>query len=153
MPNWKHLPVGYHGRSSSVVVSGTEIRRPRGQTQPVDNEPPIFGPCRLMDFELEMAFFLGGPLNKLGDSISIEKAHEHIFGCVLMNDWSARDIQVLPHSPLSCFYNTGGIWIPGTDKPGFIQKLHFLVSGIQMLRLFIFSTRVGFCRFFCISIG
>ena len=107
MPNWKHLPVGYHGRTSSVVVSGTEIRRPHGQTQPVDNEPPVFGPCRLMDFELEMAFFLGGPLNKLGDSIPIEKAHEHIFGCVLMNDWSARDIQVPTRSPLPCFCYAG----------------------------------------------
>merc|ERR1711970_1588123 len=60
MPNWKHLPVGYHGRASSVVVSGTPVRRPNGQTRPVDTEPPKFGPCRLMDFELEMAFFVGG---------------------------------------------------------------------------------------------
>jgi fumarylacetoacetase len=94
MPNWKYLPVGYHGRSSSVVVSGTPIRRPRGQTRPNDDEPPVFGPCKLMDFELEMAFFLGGPLNNLGDTIPIDRAHEHIFGVVLMNDWSARDIQV-----------------------------------------------------------
>ena len=94
LPNWLWIPVGYHGRSSSVIISGQDIHRPKGQIKPDDNEPPIFGPCRLMDFELEMAFFLGGPLNALGDSISIDKAHEHIFGCVLMNDWSARDIQV-----------------------------------------------------------
>lgn len=103
MPNWKYLPVGYHGRSSSVVVSGTPIRRPRGQTQPTDNEPPVFGPCKLMDFELEMAFFLGGPLNALGDPIPIEKTDEHIFGCVLMNDWSARDIQKWEYVPLGPF--------------------------------------------------
>ena len=73
MPNWKHLPVGYHGRSSTVVVSGTPIRRPNGQTRPTDDKPPIFGPCKLMDFELEMAFFVGGSSNALGDIIPIER--------------------------------------------------------------------------------
>lgn len=102
MPNWKYLPVGYHGRASSVVVSGTPIRRPKGQTRPKDDEPPTFGPCRLMDFELEMAFFVG-PGNQLGDPISIENAHEHIFGMVLMNDWSARDIQKWEYVPLGPF--------------------------------------------------
>nr|XP_053645799.1 fumarylacetoacetase-like [Cherax quadricarinatus] len=89
MPNWRYLPVGYHGRASSVVVSGTPIRRPNGQTRPKDDEPPVFGPCRLMDFELEMAFFVG-PGNKLGEPISVRDAHEHIFGMVLMNDWSGK---------------------------------------------------------------
>ncbi|XP_066988037.1 fumarylacetoacetase [Macrobrachium rosenbergii] len=102
MPNWKYLPVGYHGRASSVVVSGTPIRRPNGQTRPKDDEPPTFGPCRLMDFELEMAFFVG-PGNKLGDSISIQSAQDHIFGMVLMNDWSARDIQKWEYVPLGPF--------------------------------------------------
>ena len=87
MPNWKYLPVGYHGRASSVVVSGTPVRRPKGQTKPKDDEPPTYGPCRLMDFELEMAF-LTGPGNSLGDPIPIDEAHNHIFGMVLMNDWS-----------------------------------------------------------------
>ena len=90
LPNWKHLPVGYHGRSSSVVVSDTPIRRPLGQTKPVDGEPPKFGPCRLMDFELEMAFFVGGQCPAMGEVITAEEAGEHIFGVVVMNDWSAR---------------------------------------------------------------
>ncbi|RXG73574.1 Fumarylacetoacetase [Armadillidium vulgare] len=102
MPNWKHIPVGYHGRASSVVVSGTAIRRPNGQTRPKDDEPPVFGPCKLMDFELEMAF-LTGPGNELGNPIPISKAHEHIFGMVLMNDWSARDIQKWEYVPLGPF--------------------------------------------------
>lgn len=76
-----------------MVVSGTPIRRPTGQSCPVDGNPPIFGPCKLLDFELEMAFFVGTG-NELGTQIPIDKAEDHIFGCVLMNDWSARDIQV-----------------------------------------------------------
>ncbi|XP_037796007.1 fumarylacetoacetase-like [Penaeus monodon] len=102
MPNWKYLPVGYHGRASSVVVSGTPVRRPNGQTKPKDDEPPTFGPCRLMDFELEMAFFVG-PGNKMGDPIKVQDAQEHIFGMVLMNDWSARDIQKWEYVPLGPF--------------------------------------------------
>ncbi|XP_074661134.1 fumarylacetoacetase-like [Tubulanus polymorphus] len=102
MPNWLHLPVGYHGRASSVVVSGTPIRRPNGQTRPNEAEPPVYGPCKLMDIELEMAFFTG-PGNELGQPIPIEKAHEHIFGMVLMNDWSARDIQKWEYVPLGPF--------------------------------------------------
>ncbi|KAF6022229.1 FAH [Bugula neritina] len=103
MPNWKHLPVGYHGRASSVVVSGTPIRRPNGQTRPKDAEPPVFGPCKLMDFELEMAFFVGGQTNDLGSPIKMEDAEDHIFGMVLMNDWSARDIQKWEYVPLGPF--------------------------------------------------
>jgi len=103
MPNWKYLPVGYHGRASSVVVSGTPVRRPIGQTKPVDTEPPKFGPCRLMDFELEMAFFVGGPATDLGTPIKIDEAHHHIFGMVVMNDWSARDIQKWEYVPLGPF--------------------------------------------------
>ena len=73
MPNWKVLPVGYHGRSSSVVVSGTSVRRPLGITKPVEDKPPVFGPSKLMDFELEMAFFFGGPSNSLGENFPIER--------------------------------------------------------------------------------
>ncbi|KAL1444302.1 hypothetical protein MTO96_007086 [Rhipicephalus appendiculatus] len=98
-PNWKYLPAGYHGRSSSIVVSGTPIRRPNGQTRPDDTKPPVFGPCRLMDFELEMAFFVG-PASKLGDPVPVQQAHDHIFGMVLMNDWSARDLQIWEYVPL-----------------------------------------------------
>eukprot|EP00055_Hartaetosiga_balthica_P010573 m.45528 g.45528 ORF g.45528 m.45528 type:complete len:433 (+) comp7227_c0_seq1:83-1381(+) len=102
LPNWLHIPVGYHGRASSVVVSGTPLHRPHGQTRPNPEEPPKFGPSRLMDFELEMAFFTG-PGNELGHPISIENAQDHIFGMVLMNDWSARDIQKWEYVPLGPF--------------------------------------------------
>ncbi len=102
MPNWKWLPVAYHGRASSIVVSGTEVRRPSGQTKPPDAQAPLFGPSRSFDFELETAFFIG-PGNSLGSAISMEKATEHIFGLVLMNDWSARDIQAWEYQPLGPF--------------------------------------------------
>jgi fumarylacetoacetase len=102
MPNWLHLPVGYHGRASSVVISGTPVRRPVGQSQPDETKPPVFGPCRALDFELEMAFFVG-PGNQLGQPIPMAKAHEHIFGCVVMNDWSARDLQKWEYVPLGPF--------------------------------------------------
>ncbi|KAG1680235.1 Fumarylacetoacetase [Nymphon striatum] len=103
MPNWKHIPVGYHGRSSSIMPSGQPIRRPNGQTRPDDSKPPVFGPCKLMDFELEMAFFVGGQANTLGQPIPINEASDHIFGMVLMNDWSARDIQKWEYVPLGPF--------------------------------------------------
>ncbi len=101
LPNWLHLPVGYHGRASSVVISGTDIRRPQGQTKPGDG-PPVFGPCRLLDFELELGFFTG-PGNELGQPITIQNAADHIFGFVLVNDWSARDIQKWEYVPLGPF--------------------------------------------------
>jgi len=103
MPNWKHIPVGYHGRASSVIVSGTPIRRPNGQTRPVEDKPPVYGPCKMLDFELEMAFFVGGPSNELGKPIPVDKVHERIFGMVVMNDWSARDIQKWEYVPLGPF--------------------------------------------------
>lgn len=102
MPNWKHIPVGYHGRSSSIIESGVPIHRPSGQQRPDDNAPPIFGPCKLLDFELEMAFITCGE-NELGSSISTENAEDHIFGMVLFNDWSARDIQKWEYVPLGPF--------------------------------------------------
>jgi len=101
-PNWTWLPVGYHGRSSSVVVSGTDIHRPKGQLE-VENGPPVHGPCKMLDIELEMAAFVGGPGNKLGHPISMKEAEDHIFGLVLMNDWSARDIQRWEYVPLGPF--------------------------------------------------
>ncbi len=102
MPNWKHLPVGYHGRASSIVISGTNIHRPKGQIRPDDNLPPVFSPSRQMDFELEMAFIIGKSTN-LGDSVSTQEAEEHIFGMVIFNDWSARDIQKWEYVPLGPF--------------------------------------------------
>ncbi len=98
LPNWKHVPVGYHGRASSVVVSGTDVRRPSGQLRRGE-----FGPSEKMDFEVELGAFFGGKGNPLGTPIPIEQAHEHIFGMVLLNDWSARDIQFWEYVPLGPF--------------------------------------------------
>lgn len=102
LPNWLHVPVGYHGRASSVVVSGTAIRRPCGQTKADDKELPSFGPSRLMDFELELGCIIGKG-SELGEPIPVTKAHEHIFGMVIVNDWSARDIQKWEYVPLGPF--------------------------------------------------
>lgn len=102
MPNWLHLPVAYHGRSSSVVLSDTPIRRPKGQVQLGDQENPVLIASRLLDFELEMGFFIG-PGSKLGHPVPVNSASEHIFGMVLVNDWSARDIQKWEYQPLGPF--------------------------------------------------
>lgn len=102
LPNWLHLPVGYHGRASSIVISGTEVRRPRGQFLPKDSNQPQFGPCKLLDFELEMAFIVGKNTG-LGSSIPVDHAEDYIFGMVLFNDWSARDIQKWEYVPLGPF--------------------------------------------------
>jgi fumarylacetoacetase len=102
LPNWKHLPVGYHGRASSIVVSGTPIHRPKGQTKADDAPAPSFGPCKLLDFELEIAF-ITGKSTKLGESITTAQADDYIFGLVLFNDWSARDIQKWEYVPLGPF--------------------------------------------------
>ncbi len=102
LPNWKHLPVGYHGRASSIVVSGTPIHRPKGQIKPPDAELPLFCPSKKMDFELEMAFITCTD-TKLGTSVSAKAAEDHIFGFVLFNDWSARDIQNWEYVPLGPF--------------------------------------------------
>src|SRR5438309_2377503 len=102
MPNWKWLPVAYHGRASSVVASGTDVRRPQGQIKAPDAAAPVFGPTKSLDFELEMAFLIG-PGNSLGEPVPIDRAVDHIFGLVLMNDWSARDIQAWEYQPLGPF--------------------------------------------------
>jgi fumarylacetoacetase len=102
MPNWVHLPVAYHGRASSVVVSGTDFHRPLGQTRADDAPLPSFGPSRSLDFELEMGLLVG-PGNELGRPIPIAEAADHIFGMVLVNDWSARDIQKWEYQPLGPF--------------------------------------------------
>lgn len=102
LPNWLHLPVGYHGRASSIVVSGTNIRRPNGQTMPNGADTPVFGPSKRLDFELEMACVVGKK-TKLGNAIPVDEAEEYIFGVVLFNDWSARDIQKWEYVPLGPF--------------------------------------------------
>ncbi|MFO7673602.1 MAG: fumarylacetoacetase [Lutibacter sp.] len=102
MPNWLHMPIGYHGRASSVVVSGTKIRRPYGQTLPNGETQPIFGPTKSLDMELETAF-ITTDVNNLGEPVSVDEAHDYIFGMVLLNDWSARDIQKWEYVPLGPF--------------------------------------------------
>ena len=103
LPNWLHIPIGYHGRSSSIIPSGTPIRRPIGQSRPSEgSDTPNFGPSRLLDFELEMAF-ITTDINHLGNSIAIDDAKSYIFGLVLFNDWSARDIQGWEYAPLGPF--------------------------------------------------
>jgi fumarylacetoacetase len=103
LPNWRHLPVGYHGRASSVVVSGTPVRRPRGQLPPPEpGAPPRFGPTERLDVELELGF-VTGPGNPLGSAIEAAGAADHVFGFVLVNDWSARDIQRWEYQPLGPF--------------------------------------------------
>lgn len=102
LPNWKHLPVGYHGRASSIVISGTDIHRPKGQMKPADADKPIFGPSKQLDFELEMAFIVNRN-TEMGESISTAEAEDSIFGMVIFNDWSARDIQSWEYVPLGPF--------------------------------------------------
>jgi len=102
MPNWLHLPVAYHGRSSSIVLDGAGVRRPLGQSRPDENAPPVFGPCRALDFEFEVGHFIG-PGNRQGEPIDIARAEDHVFGLVLVNDWSARDIQKWEYQPLGPF--------------------------------------------------
>ncbi len=102
MPNWKHLPVGYHGRASSITVSGHDVHRPMGQTMPPKAEKPIYGPSKRVDFELEMGFIIGKN-TQLGETVSTSNAENYIFGKVLLNDWSARDIQKWEYVPLGPF--------------------------------------------------
>jgi fumarylacetoacetase len=102
MPNWKWLPIAYHGRASSIVPSGGEVRRPHGQIKPPDAAAPVFSASKALDFELETAFFIGPP-NQLGEPVPVAQAVDHIFGLVLMNDWSARDIQTWEYQPLGPF--------------------------------------------------
>ncbi|GAA4405647.1 fumarylacetoacetase [Nibrella viscosa] len=101
LPNWKHLPVAYHGRASSIVVSGTPIRRPKGQFLGPENKPS-FGPSKALDFELEMGIVIG-KASKLGEPVSVDEAEDYVFGFVLFNDWSARDIQRWEYQPLGPF--------------------------------------------------
>ena len=102
LPNYKYVPVGYHGRASSIVASGTALRRPQGQRKRPDEAAPSFGPARLLDYEVEVGFFVGKG-NELGESVAIAQAEDHMFGLCLVNDWSARDIQAWEYQPLGPF--------------------------------------------------
>jgi fumarylacetoacetase len=101
-PNWLHMPIGYNGRASTVVVSGTKVRRPRGQLKPPTADMPSFGPCKRLDFELEMGVVVGQP-SRMGEMLTEQQAEEMIFGFVILNDWSARDIQQWEYVPLGPF--------------------------------------------------
>jgi fumarylacetoacetase len=102
LPNYKWVPIGYHGRSSSIAVSGQQFRRPLGQTMPPNATAPVFGPAKRMDYEMEIGIFVGNG-NALGDSIDIQQAEQHVFGLCLLNDWSARDMQAWEYQPLGPF--------------------------------------------------
>jgi fumarylacetoacetase len=102
LPNWRFLPVGYHGRAGTVVVSGTDVRRPSGQVKGPDADAPTFGPSRRLDIELELGFVVGVP-SAFGTPVSVDRFAEHVFGVVLVNDWSARDIQAWEYVPLGPF--------------------------------------------------
>ena len=102
LPNYKYVPIGYHGRASSIVVSGTPVRRPHGQTRASDAAPPTFGPSRMLDYESELGLFVGKG-NDLGSAIAISDAEDHVFGYCLVNDWSSRDIQTWEYQPLGPF--------------------------------------------------
>lgn len=128
LPNWLHLPVGYHGRASSIVVSGTPVRRPKGQQKPKDADKPVYGASKLLDFELEMGFIVGKS-TELGQSVSTAEAEEYIFGLVLFNDWSARDIQSWEYVPLGPFLGKSfassiSPWVVTLDALD-----HFRISG------------------------
>ncbi|MCX7728490.1 MAG: fumarylacetoacetase [Bacteroidia bacterium] len=130
LPNWKHLPVGYHGRSSSIFVSPHSFYRPNGQTKPADADKPVFGPTKLLDFELETAFVVGKSTEQ-GQIIPVNQAKDYIFGMVLFNDWSARDIQTWEYQPLGPFLaknfaSTISPWIVTLEalEPFFIEP-HF----------------------------
>ena len=119
LPNWKHIPIGYHGRASSIVPSGTGIVRPHGQTVPPDATAPVFGPSKGLDYELEVGFFLAHG-HELGETIPVAEAWRHIFGFVLVNDWSARDIQKWEYQPLGPFLSKSfatsvSPWVVTTD--------------------------------------
>ena len=102
MPNYKYVPIGYHGRASSIVISGTDVKRPHGQNRSDAEKPPVFIPAKSLDYEMELGFFVGKG-NELGTPIDIKDAEDHIFGVCLVNDWSARDIQAWEYQPLGPF--------------------------------------------------
>jgi fumarylacetoacetase len=102
LPNWRHLPVGYHGRAGTVVVSGTPVRRPCGQRREPGDDAPVFGPSERLDIELELGFVVGSP-SALGEPVAVQRALDHVFGVLLVNDWSARDLQAWEYRPLGPF--------------------------------------------------
>jgi fumarylacetoacetase len=107
--NWLQIPIGYHGRASSVVVSGTPLRRPRGQVKAKDTTVPSFSECKRLDFEVEIGAFLGGTTNELGKPLRVNEAWDNVFGFVILNDWSFRDFQTWEYVPLGPFTAKNGL--------------------------------------------
>lgn len=103
LPNYKHIPIGYHGRASTIVPSGVDVPRPKGQRKGPEDPAPSYGPCRLMDYEMEVGLWIGGPTNELGETVPVAEAEQRLFGLCLLNDWSARDIQGWEYQPLGPF--------------------------------------------------
>jgi fumarylacetoacetase len=119
LPNWRWIPIGYHGRAGTIVVSGTDITRPSGQAKPPDADEPVFGPSKRLDIELELGYVIGTP-SRLGEPVSADNALDHVFGAVLVNDWSARDIQAWEYQPLGpflgkSFATTISAWVTPID--------------------------------------
>jgi fumarylacetoacetase len=150
LPNYKYVPIGYHGRASSIVASGASVKRPVGQTKADDAAEPTFGPCKQLDYELEVGCFVG-PGNELGTSVTIGQAENHIFGMCLVNDWSARDIQKWEYQPLGPFLSksfatTISPWIVTLEAlepfrcpafarpPGDPPPLWYLDSAVNVMR-------------------
>ncbi|PUT41479.1 fumarylacetoacetase [Legionella taurinensis] len=126
LPNWRYLPVAYNGRASTVFPSGTDIMRPKGQIKLSPDAPPVYQPCRKLDFELELGVFIGGG-NPDGRPISVHNARSHLFGCVLLNDWSARDIQAFEYQPLGPFLSKSfatsiSTWVVPFDALSLVMK-------------------------------
>jgi fumarylacetoacetase len=119
LPNWRWLPIGYHGRAGTIVASGTEVRRPSGQSKPPDADEPVFGPSKRLDIELELGYVIGTP-SAPGEPVQVGEALGHVFGVVLVNDWSARDIQAWEYQPLGpflgkSFATTISAWVTPID--------------------------------------
>ena len=128
LPNYKYVPIGYHGRASTIRPSGTDLRRPKGQTLPAGHTEPTFGPCARLDYELELGIWIGQG-NAMGDSIAIGDAAEHIAGFCLLNDWSARDIQAWEYQPLGPFLSKSFItsispWVVTAEALEPFRKAH-----------------------------
>ncbi len=136
LPNWRHLPIGYHGRAGTVVVSGTDVVRPSGQRKPPDADAPTFGPTQKLDIELELGFVVGTPSTH-GEPVPIAEALDHVFGAVLVNDWSARDIQAWEYQPLGPFLGKSfatsiSPWVvPLSELP----RVHETAAGARAARL------------------
>ena len=145
LPNYKYVPIGYHGRASSIVLSGTEVRRPKGQILSNGSKTPTFGPSQMLDYEAEVGFFVGQG-NALGEPVSIDEAEDHIFGICIVNDWSARDIQSWEYQPLGPFLSKNfatsiSPWVVTWEAFGAISEPRRSFARRAIRSLFLISLR------------